>query len=422
MIKFVKKILIATASAVLLFSNTVSAYSSFLESNGAPFYNEDDVVQMCSPSAMGPVPGEKNLQKIYNFFLGKGTTKEIAAAITGNIYQESKGDHLAVQGGGRSTTPETIGLNDDGTMFSNKKGDKTGQGKAWGLLQWDPGNAALYWQKEAGVSGNITDLSTQLEVAWWQLNNTAPTSKKNVLADMNAASDVNEATAIMVDRFFAAGKPDLTERQAAAARALSYPVDPSVVASMASSSSTSCSSSGGPLTEGGLNEEQAKQFMMNYGENKNDSSKESAGATSWNRCNGGGSNCVTFSQFFLNKFAGLSDFGLPDGSAVVRHLGSKGMATGSEPRLYATFSWSGGDYGHTGIVLGIHGDTIIVGHASCSSSGIGKGDGVSRAGSGFIRVGKADSTSTWYGTVPTEFAYPSDVDVQAIEQYLSTGV
>ena len=415
---YISAVLVALSSSV-----SVQA-SSFYESNNILYYNPQasDAIT-CSPSQIGPIPGEDNLQKIYNFFLAKGTSKKVAAAIVGNIYQESKGDPLLLQGGGRTEDPSNVGLYADGSRFRNEPGD-TSVGKAWGILQWDPGNAALYWQEQSGVEGDISQLGTQLEITWWHLNNLAPTSKRNILAKMEAAADVNEATSIMVSDFFGAGKPHLENRQKAAAIALSYPIDPSIAATLASTSSTSsCNNySGGPLAEGGLNEEQAKQFMMNYGENKNDSSKAAAGAASWNLCNGGGSNCVTFSQFFLNKFAGINDFGLPDGRAVVRHLGSKGMSTGSEPRLYATFSWTGGEYGHTGIVLGIHGDTIIVGHASCSNNGTGRGDGTSLAGAGFIRVGKKDDSRTWYGKVPTEFAYPENVDTQAIEQYLSTGV
>ena len=59
-----------------------------------------------------------------------------------------------------------------------------GRGDAWGIAQWDPGVAALYWQQQAGVQGDITSLGVQLEIVWWQLQNKAPTSRPDVLKEM----------------------------------------------------------------------------------------------------------------------------------------------------------------------------------------------------------------------------------------------
>ena len=99
------------------------------------------------------------------------------------------------------------------------------------------------------------------------------------------------------------------------------------------------------------------------------------------------------------------------------------MPTGQTPKVGAIFSWNGGRYGHTGVVLGIHGDTVIVGQASCSGPGKGRGDGTqSGGGSGFIRVGKINETKAWLGRLPDEFAYP-EVDMSAVASYVgaSTG-
>ena len=82
------------------------------------------------------------------------------------------------------------------------------------------------------------------------------------------------------------------------------------------------------------------------------------------------------------------------------------------------FSWSGGRYGHTGVVLGIQGDNVIVGHASCGNSGKGRGDGTQRGGgSGFILTGRVNDPKTWLGHLPDEFAYP-EVDMSAVASYV----
>lgn len=113
-----------------------------------------------------------------------------------------------------------------------------------------------------------------------------------------------------------------------------------------------------------------------------------------------------------------------DGGEVVGNMAAAGFETGSQPKVYAVFSMSSSSsYGHTGVVLGIQGDTAIVGHASCGrgNDGIGgAGNGtLSGNGSGFIGVGKLNrSGGAWYaGGVPTKFAYPP-VDVAKIQSYI----
>lgn len=200
--------------------------------------------------------------------------------------------------------------------------------------------------------------------------------------------------------------------------------DFSGVGTSSSDPSAVCGDSGGneTIAEGGLTEEQAKKFMMNYGDNKNGDSAKHTYAN-WDNCNGGGSNCVTFSQFFLNKFTSEGQLHtMGNGVDVVNNLAAKGVPTGSKPKLYSVFSMPGaGGFGHTGVVLGIHGDTIIVGHASCGNSGIGKGDGtLEGGGAGFIRVGKINTTSPWYaGAIPHQFAYPRGLNVNKIQDYVN---
>jgi len=180
------------------------------------------------------------------------------------------------------------------------------------------------------------------------------------------------------------------------------------------------------MTEGGMTEDQARRFMMRYGENINNDSVTAMNAspfgTPGSGCAGGAlSNCVSFSAFFMNKFSDTLHRG-GNGSDVVANLSAAGVPTGSEPQVYSVFSWDNGGYGHTGVVLGIHGDTIIVGHASCSGRGTGAGDGTSSGGgAGFIFIGKADDSFVWFGQVPTEFAYLENVDTDELTRYINNG-
>lgn len=190
--------------------------------------------------------------------------------------------------------------------------------------------------------------------------------------------------------------------------------------------SSSCGSDLGEITEGGLTEEQAKKFVMNYGKNPNNFSSDAVGSEMWTICGGPGSNCVTFSFFFNKMFTDLpAASGDGNGDQIVGSLMGKGAKGGSEPKPFSTFSASGmgGTYGvHTGIVLGIHGDTIITGHASCTlgNQGVtGEGDGSYGSGAGYIRVGKIGDNEVYGGVAPSGFAYPDNVDMEKIQQFLA---
>lgn len=195
---------------------------------------------------------------------------------------------------------------------------------------------------------------------------------------------------------------------------------------------SSCSGSG-TIDGNGLSEEDAKKFMMAYGENRKNFSALAVqqGGNPWKigECQGGGgSNCVTFSAFFNNAFTDMPKIGYPHGALVVTTLASHGVSTGTEPRIFSTFSNFNlpnyGEFGHTGIVLGKKSDgSLIVGHASCSHTGIGRGDGTEEGGgSGFVIVGRPEEGKTWLTYVkPFLFAYPSKVNTEAIKQFIEQG-
>ena len=177
--------------------------------------------------------------------------------------------------------------------------------------------------------------------------------------------------------------------------------------------------------EEGLTIEQAKQFVMNYGENKDNSSKDAVGGSMWNMCDGGGSNCVTFSAFFMRKFANIPSppSGLwGNGNNVVKNLKERtdiDIEFGSEPRVFSVLS---NTIQHTAVVLGHHDGKWIVGHAGCHSGGIGRGNGEKNGGGAawiFVETSDDPATWQWVGT-SASFAY-MNVDISKIEEYLVNG-
>ena len=183
------------------------------------------------------------------------------------------------------------------------------------------------------------------------------------------------------------------------------------------------------IGEGGLTFEQAKIFMMNYGANKNGSSQAAVNkdGTSWklSGCKGGGgSNCVTFSAFFINKFTD-SMRGRGNGNRTASGM-SNVEGKGTEPRVWAIFSGGTDSKPHTGVILGYHDGEWIVGHASCSGSGTGAGNGGDGTyagrgtGAGFV-LKSTNLCTALLGYCPADYAYPKNVDLAAIEQYLDTG-
>ena len=178
--------------------------------------------------------------------------------------------------------------------------------------------------------------------------------------------------------------------------------------------------------EDGLTLEQATQFMINYGANKNNTSFNAVGDDQWYiDCNGnsralreGGSNCVTFSAFYANKFTSMR-YGGGHGYAWVDNANGK-LKRGTEPRVWAVFSWISGEFGHTGVILGKHDGEWIVGHASCSSYGHGAGNGEKDVGAGFV-LHSSDLRTALLGVDAHIYAYPDEVDFDAISEFIETG-
>ena len=100
---------------------------------------------------------------VYNFFINKGLSREAAAGITGNLMHESQLDP------------------------TNNTGDN---GSAFGLAQWRGSRWEMLKQFAQNRQKDISDVDTQLEFVWYELNN----GYKKALNALRRVIDVDEAT------------------------------------------------------------------------------------------------------------------------------------------------------------------------------------------------------------------------------------
>ncbi len=188
------------------------------------------------------------------------------------------------------------------------------------------------------------------------------------------------------------------------------------------------------LDEGGLTEEQARQFVINYGANKDSlPSLVLARDRAWNLCGGpGGSNCVSFAKFFLRGFTASDSHG--DGYEFASNLPGVqlNIPQGTAPKLWSIISAHYSEKGHVAVVLGIHNGTYIIGHASCERGDKynkrGPGNGTYEgSGSAFIEIENSSDPHCWallgrphnstgncnYGR-QIDIAFPSSVNTSKI--------
>ena len=174
--------------------------------------------------------GSDNEQKAFNFFLSQGLNNIQTAAIVGNFMQESSMVPTRLQVGGTSNNPYDAGS------------------EGWGIAQWS-GNAgpkstgdkvtAIY--KASGVSGPAYDLGTQLDMVWWEMNNTTPTGFKNLTQGLKQINDLPTAVEFF-RKNFEGGTPG--RRQQFAEQALQlYGSGSTVLESSGTTSGSSCAAS-----------------------------------------------------------------------------------------------------------------------------------------------------------------------------------
>lgn len=175
----------------------------------------------------------------------------------------------------------------------------------------------------------------------------------------------------------------------------------------------------------GLTYAEAVRFMQRYSENNNDESKDHAGL--WSLDNTQGSNCVTFSQFFLARFTNARYQG-GNGFQVVDLLKTTDGNKNSNPSAFSVFSYGDGvssKYSnHTGVVLGFENGEYITGEAGYYSKnkipncpGDGTLDG---NGAGYV-VKRGIDPLKWsiYVQGRINFFHPKQIKIEEIRKYIN---
>lgn len=123
-----------------------------------PFYDPDSGEN--SGSCTATLAGNNNIEKVWNFFTGKGYTPEQAAGILGNMQAESGVEPMRSQS---KTAEEKISSAEVAT------GSWPG-GPAWGIVQWDPPSKMINPSRDSGATfEQIDTVEHQVQFLWEQL-------------------------------------------------------------------------------------------------------------------------------------------------------------------------------------------------------------------------------------------------------------
>lgn len=384
-----------------------ATFEQFLSLNDdRGFYNPCVGGGACSTGSgvlTGPPPtelkGESNAEKTWNYFVGRGLSPIAAAGALGNIEKESGFDPWIGEGG-------TVNI------------DKSKMLVGFGLIQWTntDGNAqgrrysVMKFMEDSGLKLDATDpsqndaaLLAQLNWLWdgeyggmtWQeqLNTETSVSGNTSINPMSAEANAGNGSAL----YFHAS----VERSNDSPERLQGRIDSAqkYLDQFGSGGSDSNCSVG----EGGLTEDQAKKLMDFY---RNDPNAASVRGMDWffnpgpGDCNGK-PNCTAFTTYFIGKYTSLEVNAMGDGlNKVDNLLGiNPGAQSGDTPKPFAAFQTGTGGFGHTGIILGINGSSVIIGEANC-----GQGDAGIR-----VRTISIEEASSGYKYMYTDGALKQDV-------------
>lgn len=193
--------------------------------------------------------GNKNDEKVFNYFVSKGLSDVQAAGVAGNIAIESGFDPERIQG-------KAIG---EGSKDPNDAGSS-----GWGLIQWTPGSKVIPAAKAAGLGDRpIHELATQLDLIWGHMQNKPPITKGSFsIPEYKKITDIEKAVFYFEDKIEGAGKPNYPDRYTAARLVLDkYGGESSVspASSFTNSSIDDCDSIGDGAAAGN-----AIQTALNY--------------------------------------------------------------------------------------------------------------------------------------------------------------
>lgn len=387
-----------------------------------PFYNNNDIV-FYNPCAAECTPnddplaleGSTVIEKIWNFYANKGLKSVAIAGIMGNFSQESNFDPAVKQ---NQTTEALPSTGDGKTGYGLAQW--TSQGRQAGLFAaMDAQQLSAYYGEGWGASERNRSIPTsdlnkllavQLNYSWdgdstpikslaAELNQTTTVEgdagstvlfhKKYEASADNAAAiqeRIDDATAL----FTAYGKDDsvtdiacgvgilggVSSVEDAIPWAQKYVQDTIATYNPGGSHGPLDSSSG------------AYKFVYTFHH-----VRPAAGGYCWKATDCG--QCVAMSGWFALKQTTDGFFLNANGRGIVQNYKNRGLPTGTEPRPFSIFSAVYGQYGHTGVVLGVldNGDVITA--------------EVNWMSTGNVLIWQGNMKAR-YGNTPVEYAYFDD--------------
>lgn len=194
------RIMSATLAVIFVLLSVTPAYAATEMSyddlksilNEYTQYEDDGVCTTSSENAIS-LTGSDNQQKGFNFFVNSGLSDIQAAAIIGNMMQESSMNPVSIQGGGTTKDPSRITV-------------------GWGLVQWTPGSKVLGVAENYGITGPIYELATQLQIVLAEMKGTSPTGYNNVYGGLININDLAEAVTFFELNYEGAGDIQLENR------------------------------------------------------------------------------------------------------------------------------------------------------------------------------------------------------------------
>jgi len=123
-------------------------------------------------------------QQAYNYFVQQGLDNVQAAAVVGNLMDESHLDPTIIQNGGNSNNPAAAGSG------------------GWGIAQWTPGAKIIGIAAGLGVTSPIYDLATQLQIVWLEMTGTSPTGYADLTKGLEAIIGSSPAVLATAVSFF----------------------------------------------------------------------------------------------------------------------------------------------------------------------------------------------------------------------------
>lgn len=395
-------ITVGEARATIDCSNkaVVEAFRDYNERNSNPFIEFcEDGSSSCSAgpgdlSAPAPtsLEGDSNAHKVWNYFMARGLTPMAAAGAMGNIEQESSFDPWIGESGSTSIDKGELLVGFGLIQWTNTDGNA--QGRRYGVMKY---------MEDNGVSLNATDPSQldnallyQLNYLWdqeygsmtWQEPLNAEKAIEGDTSIETSADNTGNGTALLFH--------SLVERSADGALGKQERID-SAQKFLTEFGEGGSGGEGCSIGEGGLTVEQAQRIMAYYRDNetvdtiralfdKPGSSAAGFFLGSGDALCGAGdgvapekqdlmsrlANCTAFSTYFVAKYTEMNVDGWGHGSDKAQTISAinPGSTMGDTPQVFAVFSRLSGEFGHTGIILGIEGDKLIIGEAACGA-GIG---------------------------------------------------